>query len=788
MLNRFIYIVIVVVLAGLLGISCNTTRYVPQGEYLLKENEIELTQKAPGVSKSEMKLYLRQRENKSSLFGWKFHLRLYSASPRCDSGKVDTTKRNADGTPEVKCGWLGRTMRKLGEEPVIYNPAAVYSSVRNLEDYLQSIGYYYASVKDTVLLKKKKAIVKYIVTPGKPYIIDKIDYLINDSILKPVILQDTVNSLLKRGQQLSVKALEDERTRIEDFLNNNGYYTFNRNLINYTADTLAGDYHANLTVKLDKEQKENVDSLNYNKRFKIRNVKIYAEYDAVEAYTNKDYMDTYSRNLAKQVPGAGDIEILYRKEQNIRTGTLLTANTIEPGDYYSDDIITKTYNNLTSLRLFRVVNIRMNKVATNENDTLLDCMIHLSPRPTQSFDVKMDVSVSSLGLLGLSPAISYYHRNIFHGAEWLTMTFSDNYQFDPFNITSGKRSNELTASVSISLPKFLFPYLNKYFRSYSPRTDFTMSYNYQLRPEYTRNSLAFTLGYNWRTKPQFSYTVNILNLNIVKLFNLSPEFWQSIQNDPYLRNRYEDHFVLGANASFVYSTRQPNNKSNSILLRWSVGTAGNVLSAFNGLLHKNDNGNYLIWGTPYSQYAKTDVNFSQYIVFNEKQTLAYRLFAGIGRGYGNSISLPYEEVYYSGGAYSLRGWQSRTVGPGAAPIDSTFTIPNQVGDFKLEANLEYRFKIIDILYGALFLDAGNVWSLNYEEADPLAVLDWDTFYKQIALNTGFGIRFNFIDFLVIRFDLGVQLYDPRMYIGWVEPRNLFALSNLSLHFGIGFPF
>ena len=147
----------------------------------------------------------------------------------------------------------------------------------------------------------------------------------------------------------------------------------------------------------------------------------------------------------------------------------------------------------------------------------------------------------------------------------------------------------------------------------------------------------------------------------------------------------------------------------------------------------------------------------------------------------------YEEVYYSGGAYSLRGGQSRTVGPGAAVMDSTFSIPNQVGYFKLEANVEYRFKMSGIFEGAFFLDAGNVWSLNYAEANELAVLKASTFLKQIALNTGLGLRLNW-DFLIVRFDIGAKLYEPRLYSGWTHARDILALHNLSLHFGVGYPF
>jgi outer membrane protein assembly factor BamA len=743
-----------------------------EGEYLLAKNEINITGNSTEITKRKIIPYIRQQANTPTLLNIKLYLGIYNASPRCDS-----------------C-WLGRTMKKIGQAPVVFDSVQVNSSVNNIGQYLRSLGYYGATVTDTVVYNRHKAKVTYTVATGRPITLNTVRYRIQDSILRPFIMSDTAHSLLRKGLPLSLQLLEQERERIEALLHVNGFSSFNRTMISYDADTLAGNNRANVTVLLNTSGLPPTgDSLDYRKRFRIRTVRIYTQYDAVEASVDTNYMNGYTEVLAKQTAGLGNIYVLYRGRQPMRTRVLLDANTIEPGDYYNGDENAQTYANFSNLRLFRIITINFQKAPAADGDTLIDCIIHLTPGSAQGFKINMEASISSLGLLGISPALSYYHRNIFNGAEWFNISLSENFQFDPFHIgDSRKRSNELGISGTVGAPKFLFPYIHRYFNRYSPQTEFTTSYSYQLRPEYTRNSLAFQLGYNWRTTPQFSYVINLLNMSLVKLFNMTDEFYRTTLSDPYLRNRYEDHFVLGANASFLYSTRQPSNKSNSMQVRWTIGSAGNVMSLFNKSLTYNPvSKNYLVGGTPYSQFLKADVNFSHYLVFNDKHTVAYRLFAGIGRAYGNSISLPYEEVYYSGGAYSLRGWHSRTVGPGAAAMDSTFSIPNQVGDFKLEANVEYRFKMSGIFDGAFFLDAGNVWSLNYEEANELAVLRASSFLKQIALNTGFGLRLNW-DFLIVRFDVGAKLYEPRLYSGWVNARNILALQNLSLHFGVGFPF
>jgi outer membrane protein assembly factor BamA len=744
---------------------------LPEGKYLLSKNEVKIVNDEKGVSKRNMTPYLRQQENNRSLFGTKLHLCLYNLSPRCDS-----------------C-WLGTTLRKLGEPPVVFDPELVELTVAGMQQYLRSRGYYHAEVDDTVRYRKKKATVIYRVRPGHTFTLQNIAWQLTDELPATFILSDTANTLLRPGAVLSVKLLEQERERIELFLRNKGFYLFSRALISYEADTLIGHGKANLTVFLNKnEASATTDSLPYNRRYRIRDVKIYTHYDALEASTRADYLTEYREASEKTYEPAGAVYVLHRRKPAIRRQVLLNANTIEPGRYYSEQEIMQTYTNFSNLRLFRIVSIGFDTVRTAGGEALLDCAIRLTDNIPQGFKMNIEASSSSLGLLGLSPTISYYHQNLFRGAEGLNVTFSDNYQFDLFRIgNTTRRSNELSASVSVSMPKFFLPRINRYFKTYSPRTDFTMSYGHQLRPEYTRNSMAFLFGYSWRPNAQLSYSVNLLNLSMVKLYNMSDNFFHSTLRDPYLRNRYEDHFVMGTNASFQYSTRQAFKTASSVQFRWNIGFAGNLLSAFNRRFPTNANRHYLVWGTPYSQYAKTDINLSYYQVFDARQTLAYRVFAGIGRAYGNSISMPYEEVYYSGGAYSLRGWQSRSIGPGAAPVDTTFVIPNQVGDLKLEANIEYRFKMVGVLDGALFLDAGNIWSLNYKQSDKLAVFDVATFYRQIALNTGFGLRLNF-DFLVIRLDIGAKLHDPQLYRGWVPVHNVFSMHNLSWHFGIGYPF
>jgi outer membrane protein assembly factor BamA len=236
----------------------------------------------------------------------------------------------------------------------------------------------------------------------------------------------------------------------------------------------------------------------------------------------------------------------------------------------------------------------------------------------------------------------------------------------------------------------------------------------------------------------------------------------------------------------IYTNRRPERRENSHYLRWNVKAAGNLLSAFNAVLPKDAEG-HKIMGITYSQFAKTDINFSYYHVYDNVTMMAYRVYGGIGKGYGNSVAMPLEEDYFSGGAFSLRGWHARTLGPGSAVMDSIFSIPNQMGDIKLEANMEFRFKIAGPFEGALFLDIGNIWSLNPNDTREGALFKFDSFYKQLAVNTGLGLRLNF-GIIVVRVDWGMRAHDPLPNKGWINLSNWLKDGNSTFCIGIGYPF
>ena len=360
-----------------------------------------------------------------------------------------------------------------------------------------------------------------------------------------------------------------------------------------------------------------------------------------------------------------------------------------------------------------------------------------------------------------------------------------------FKFNDDVRSNEFGVSAGLSFPKF-FPLPYRFFKGAIPRTDVNLTYNYQSRPEYTRNIISVTYGYNGNFKRRFFYQAYPLQMNVVRLFDLDEKFYKSLVNDPFLLNAYQDHFDFGSGATLYYTTNPDNTpKVPHFYSRLQFDIAGNLLSAFKPLMEKNSNGQGMIWNTPFSQFVRGEITLSKtwFLGKKSKQSIATRLQAGAGYAYGNSTSLPFEKHFYAGGSNSLRGWQARTVGPGTAPRDTSFVIPNQTGDMKLEANIEYRFDLFWKLQGALFIDAGNVWTLKADDTEEgqQSLFSWKDFGSSIAANWGAGIRLDF-GFLLLRVDMGLKVHDPARQQRWVNPGEWFKGDNYALHFGVGYPF
>lgn len=717
---------------GFTAFACSTTRALPEGQYRLAKNTIEITNPVKTVSQGDLQSYVLQKPSSWSPMAW-----VYNWAPE----ESDTKWANF--------------VHKIGIAPVVYNPSKVESSAKNLEERLKYLGWYNSHVNTDVTKSGKNVKVKYIVTLGNQYFIDSLDYVlaVSDEFAED-FMRDTANVTVRPGDPLSEAALEAETERGEAYYNNIGYYRFSKNHYVFVADTLDKDGKASVQMKVN-------------------------EYTRNETPEDARPLKKYS---------FGKVDILYPKRYNFNEKFLRNLNIIHPGDPYSDDEVDRAYSRFSAVKAFGNVNIEL----TEADSSKVDCAINISPSSMQGMKFNLEGSVNSSGLFGISPSISYYHKNIFHGGEYFNLGFLGNFQFNPKDKV---RSTEFGFNTGITFPRFIgLPY--HLFQGVLPNTEVKFSLNYQSRPEYTRSLAAASFGYTGNHKRLY-YQVYPFNLNMVRVYNMDEEFFQKLAvSNPYLLYAFYSHFDLGSTGTLYFTTDPSVNPTSSYqYARLQVGFSGNVLSLFKSAMKKDENGAGMVFGTPFSQYARAELTLGRTWVFgkNNNLALASRVLAGAGYAYGNSKTLPLEQRFYGGGANSLRGWQIRSVGPGLSKQDLTFSIPNQSGDIKLEGNLEFRYPLVWKLDGALFVDAGNVWTFKNEEGgdedSELGVLTGSNFLKSIAADWGTGIRLD-LTFLIIRLDLGMRLHDPAREDGdmWLAPSQWLQKGNFAVHFGVGYPF
>lgn len=760
-LHKYLLAALVALLA-----ACSTTKVIPEGESRLKENTIKVLN-SRSYPASELEPYIKQKPNTYFIFGWNPFLNVYN----WQNGKDN--------------GW-NHFVEKIGQEPVIFDKSLVKSSKENITNHLEYQGYYNSKVTDEIITKDKKTTVKYNVTLGKQYPIQKIEYIIPDSTLEESFYADSLQNFIKKGEFLSEDYLNKASEQISQHLRNMGYYGFTKNFFFFTADTLKKKGNADLLVEIKNyTRNENASEASDHRIFRYGEVTMEPirkpENPLVYEFIGDSAVAIPAMNLNTPTDSTvyRGIKIKYRNNLLLRRRVLARMNYVKPDSIYNEKQVSDTYNRLSNLKIFSSVNIQMEQRDSNT----VDCNMRLTASDLQGYKLGLEASINSSGLFGISPTVSYYHKNLLRGAELFTVSLMGDFQF---GFKNDKRATEFGASTSLNTPNFLL-IPDRIFKSTNiPHTEFALSYNYQERPEYTRNIISGSYSYVWSVNDKYFYKVSPLQMNIVKIYNMKQDFYESLE-DPFLKNSYQDHFDLGMGGSFYYTTdASPKPAHNYFYLRWQNDLSGNLLSLFNKYMKTNENDERLIWGSPYSQYYKTEVTtvYTWKLGKKEDHSIAARFLAGVGIGYGNSVTLPFEKLFWAGGAYSLRAWQARSVGPGYSQRDYTFTIPNQTGDMRLEANIEYRFPLFWNFEGALFTDVGNVWNIKY--GSPESLFKFDSFYRHLAADWGLGLRLD-LDFVLLRLDMGMKIYDPSAS-SWYGPKNWLKKGNYGVQFGVGYPF
>jgi hypothetical protein len=409
----------------------------------------------------------------------------------------------------------------------------------------------------------------------------------------------------------------------------------------------------------------------------------------------------------------------------------------------------------------------------------------------QSFTVELE-GTNSGGNLGGALNLIYQNKSLFQGAENFTIKFKGAYETLTEKVTGFRNSQQYGFESTLRLPKFLIPFPSKesFIRKHDPKTVLQAGYNYQKMPVYTRTVANMTVGYSWRGNKYTSHMLNPLGIDVVTLPYISPSFKARIDTSSYLAYSYRDVMILGGNYSFIFNNQMIQKAKDYWFIRLGFDAAGNLLAlGYNLAGAAKEDDTYQLFKQPYAQYVKGEADISYHRRINDASSLVYRVFSGIGWPYGNSRAMPFEEQYFGGGSNDIRAWMVRTLGPGSYAVTDTSFI-NQTADLKLEANAEYRFKLFWILEGAMFVDAGNIWTFREDPDRPGAQFKFNRFIDDIAVGAGLGLRFD-IKFVLLRADFGLKLRDPQISDGskWIPLSRPFNFrDDLTMVIGIGYPF
>lgn len=719
--------------------ACSASKFIPEGSYLL--DDVKIKSDTKNIETSQLEPYIRQKGNSKWFSLFKVPLGTYALSGR------DTTK------------WINRKLQALGEGPVLFDSLQAEQTCNDLSNVLHGMGYIKAQVDYALKREKKKKVkVIYNLHPGKRYHISSINYDIQDKNIDSVLKNKKFHSTnLRIGMPFMVSVLDNEREQITDFLNNNGYVNFHKDFISYSADTISGSTDIDITLHLHKFISGNGEEETEHKQYTIGKINYHAN---------------------------GDFDKIPLRKSVLEENTI-----IEAGKLYNADELQKTYNRFGRLLIVKYTNI---KFTERPDSNILDCNIGISTNKINSISFQPE-GTNTAGDLGAAASLTYENRNIFRGAE--TFSIKLRGAFEAITGLEGYQNQdyeEYSLEAKLLFPRFVVPFLSKKFKKQSTAmSELTVSYNMQNRPEFHRRVFTASWRYRWNDiSGKKSYKFDLIDLNYIYMPWISTTFKEEYLDDvnnrnSILRYNYEDLFIMKLGFGMSFNNGDEAYKIN-------VETSGNFLSGISHLLgsKRNEDNQYTLFNIAFAQYVKGDFDYTKIIMFDRNNSLALHAGLGIAYPYGNSKILPFEKRYFSGGANSVRGWSVRGLGPGKFKgTNGAIDFINQTGDIKLDLNIELRSFLFWKVYGAAFIDAGNIWTIRAYEEQPGGQFRFKDFYKQIAVAYGLGIRFNF-DFFILRFDMGMKAINPA-YNSNNEHYAIFHPDfsrDFAFHFAVGLPF
>ncbi len=811
-----------------LAFACNPTKKLLPNQYLVDKVEV-LNTKETNLPKESFEAFIRQKPNRKLFRLFHFYVWWYNL---WDQEKINTIKQKRNNrydtinahriiktdlknierekkgkklkTPKLKDKddpILRESVRDIGEPAVVLDSAITEQTRMQLNRYLFSKGFFNNFVTDTIVFEKdkKRAIVEYKIHPKFPYKINNITYKMDDEKLGTLILDDTIKTLLKRGMIYDIEKFQAERQRITDFALNNGYYYFENAYISFNIDSNATKHTIDVQLHLKKFSKAystTNDSLvfAYHTKYKVQNIYIITE-PVVGNLREAFFKDTIRVKNKSMV-------YLLNKPLPYRQVLIANYVDIHSGQPFRKDTAEITYRQLLGLGIFKNVSIQFFKNTNFSNR--LDCYVICNPLVKQSITAETEGTNTS-GNLGIDGSLLYQNKNLFKGGEFMELKLQGsiaaqkqfNTQQENTNISEFKKTFntvQFGPEFSFSVPRAFFPFsLLPFTKEMSPRTFIKSSLNYQSSQLFSRVITNISYGFNFKTsKNRLRHEITPFEAYLVRA-NLFGDYKQQLikTNDAFLLNSFQDHITTLSRYGFTYTSKENSNTSRKAVsfFKLNLQSSGSILRKyFEASGAKPDSLNrYLIFNIPFAQFLRVDIDYRIYIPIRKRSRVVYRIAGGIGKPLTNLNVLPYEQSFFTGGPNSNRAWRARTLGPGGYDPTNSTTRFDKIGDILLEGNIEYRFHILKSFNGALFVDAGNIWRLNKDVVKPNGEFIPTTFYKQIAIGGGIGIRWD-LDFFVLRLDVATPLRDPKYAENnrWTYDKK--PWTTVVANFGIGYPF
>jgi outer membrane protein insertion porin family len=763
----------------MIQVSCNIYKQVPDGQSVMVRNEIkELGKEADLINdfffKDELFALPLQKPNKR-VFGLPLSQHIWAFYNK---------KKITKFTQYMKS--------KIGNSPNFFDSSKIAPSKVIFENFYFNQGYFDSKVTVTYKTKSKRTVVSYLIEPGDVYKIRNV-FFDSSSEIQQLIARDRNKSFIQPKDEFKIANFSQEIDRITRIGSNNGYYTFNKEFIKFRFDTFKTTHELDVYVKILEE----TDTTNFM-QYKLDSIRILVNH----------VDEAIGKISEKKQSNFGNIRFIQGVPKNYNEKFLTRFVYQHKDSLFSKEEIDYTIQRFSDLNNFKLINSSI--LLKSQANRKLDLYYSLTPYKKKTISIGQSVYNSTLGLLGTSTQLSYSNRNLTKKADRLSLSLSGSVDMNVYlNETNNNQPGfvsrlDLTGSASYTIEKFMVPFwfLNNNKSYLISHTNITSNYTYSKRLGfYDLHNIGASAGYEWTKKRanKFSYSPLSFNYIIIPEGSIQPDFEKSLDLNPFLRSSFTPAFILGSNFSFLRRGNYGKLQKNSFTFFNQLELAGNSAFIANKVLNLTDSARLTINNIDVSQFIKLQSEIINNNFLTKKSSLHSRLRFGIGLPYGNSSRLPYVRQFFLGGQYSLRAFQARTIGPGSYnpgffDTDTSRVPRDQLGNLMIEANLEYRFNIISIFKGALFMDMGNIWNTSRDfHPSEDALFKFDQFYKQFYIGSGAGLRLDF-NYFVMRLDLGIPIRVP--YLSerdWVISdasisNSNWISNNVVLNFAVGFPF